>query len=101
MSNGAAAITTDTDLLLRIAQHEEQALATLYDRYGNSLYSLALDITSESAAAERVVEQVFAALWSSTRTRPTTEVGRWLAMNTRLRALVVARQKPAFAYAVA
>jgi RNA polymerase sigma-70 factor (ECF subfamily) len=46
-----------------MAQKQDWALATLYDRYATPLYSLALKILSESALAQDVVHEAFLTAW--------------------------------------
>lgn len=82
-----AARITDSYLLRRIGEHDEQALAMLFDCYAQRIFCLSLDITGERATAECVVEQVFAAIWSSTNALMSHDFTTWLAVNTRLRSL--------------
>lgn len=58
-----AADASDGVLLRRIADGEEGALATLYDRYGPSAFALARRITREPGVAQDVVHEAFMAVW--------------------------------------
>ena len=65
MSNGASAWTaaTDEELLLGVAQRDEQALGVLYDRFGARAIGLAYRILGERGAAEDVVQEAFLSIW--------------------------------------
>jgi RNA polymerase sigma-70 factor (ECF subfamily) len=77
---------TDDEALMRgVRQHDQQALATLYTRYGNMVYGLALHILKHQAQAEETTQDVFlkvwnkAAQWNPDRARLST----WLLAMTR------------------
>jgi RNA polymerase sigma factor (sigma-70 family) len=53
----------DPVVLDRIAAGDLRALEVLYDRYEKMAYSLALRITTETAAAEDVVQDAFLGAW--------------------------------------
>jgi RNA polymerase sigma factor (sigma-70 family) len=53
----------DPVLLDRIAAGDLRALEVLYERYGKMAYSLALRITTETSAAEDVVQDAFLGAW--------------------------------------
>ena len=46
-----------------LVRREERALEQLYDRYARPVYSLALRVTRQAAAAEEIVQDVFLQLW--------------------------------------
>lgn len=85
----------DVQLLDRIRRGDEQAAATLYDRYSKVVYSVALRVLRDPAAAEDVLQDVFLALWR----RPETFVsargslGGWLAVVSRNRAIDTLRRR--------
>ncbi len=53
----------DAALLQAITAGQSAALAALYDRYGRLVYSLAMNVLSEPAAAEEVTQDVFVQVW--------------------------------------
>lgn len=86
---------SDVALMQGLARKNQGALETLYDRYSRPVYSLALRITRQPAAAEEIVQDVFLQLW---RTADRFEVSRghlepWLFTLARNRALDQLRMK--------
>jgi RNA polymerase sigma-70 factor (ECF subfamily) len=76
-------------LLTRVAQHDQAALAELYDRYARVLYSVAFRSLRSAEESEEVVLDVFAQVWR-TAARYDVSKGRadsWLFMMTRSRVL--------------
>ena len=79
----------DESLLRRIQRRDETALEELYDRQSTAVYSLALRIVGDRAAAEDVLSDVFWRVWRRAETfdprrgSPTA----WLLTITRRRAL--------------
>lgn len=65
MSNGVSewSDATDEEVLLGVAQRDEQALGVLYDRYGGRALGLAYRILGERGAAEDVVQEAFLSIW--------------------------------------
>lgn len=49
----------ETDLLERIRQYDEDALAELYDLYNNAIYSYAIRLSGDPDKAEECVAEVF------------------------------------------
>ena len=80
---------SDRDLIARMARGDEQALAALYDRFGNLAYSLAFQILGNGADAEEIESDAFVQAWSSAATfdPARASAGAWLTMITRTRAL--------------
>jgi RNA polymerase sigma-70 factor, ECF subfamily len=52
-------------LITRVANGDEDALAVLYDRFGQAVYSLCLRIIHDSPTAEELTQEVFVRLWRS------------------------------------
>lgn len=55
--------STEADLLPRIAAGDLEAFATLYDRYGATVYGFCLRLLRERGAAEDATQEVFLKLW--------------------------------------
>ena len=53
----------DDDLVEGLQRGDEEALSTLYDRYGRAVYSLALRMLGDPTRAEEVVQEVFLRVW--------------------------------------
>jgi len=54
---------TNLELLEHIRNQERDALATLYERFGRRVFSLAVRILSDSVSAEEVTQDVFMSVW--------------------------------------
>jgi RNA polymerase sigma-70 factor, ECF subfamily len=84
----------DLKLLMRIAQRDQAALSTLYDRYARIIYAIALRSLRSPEESEEVVLDVFAQVWriadryDSSKSR----VDTWLFMLARSRVLDRLRQ---------
>jgi RNA polymerase sigma-70 factor (ECF subfamily) len=80
---------SDREVVARMARGDEQALASLYDRFGNLAYSLAYQILGNPADAEEVVTDAFVQAWSTAASfdPARASVPAWLSMITRTRAL--------------
>lgn len=75
----------DEDLLAAISQHDEAALAALYDDYAAALFGFAVRRLGDRSQAELVVQDVFTRVWRNAR-RYATERGSvrtWLFAVTR------------------
>lgn len=85
--------TDDVATLTRMAAGDQQALGTLYDRYGRMVYAIALRITGDVQSAEECTQDAFLAAWRTaasfdpSRARPST----WICAIARNRALDAAR----------
>jgi DNA-directed RNA polymerase specialized sigma24 family protein len=67
-------ITTDYELMRRVAGRDEAALAELYDRHGRLVMSVAQSVVGDRATAEEVTLDIFSCASGRTR-QPTTR--RW------------------------
>lgn len=85
----------EVELLLRIRDKDEVAVAELYQRYSGPLYSLAYQVTGADRYAQEVVQEVFLAVWrDSTRFDPTRgAVSSWLFALTRHKAIDLVRKE--------
>lgn len=59
----APAPSDDVTTISRIANGDEAALATLYDRWAQTVYSLVFQLLRDADAAEDVVEETFWQVW--------------------------------------
>lgn len=89
----APADPTDEELVRRIAEHDERALATLYSRYRPLAFALAIRVVGDAARAEDVLQDAFLSVW---RKAATYAPGRgsartWLSSIVRNRAIDVVR----------
>jgi RNA polymerase sigma-70 factor, ECF subfamily len=56
-------VQSDTNLMLRVAQRDGDALAELYDLYSPRVFGLCLRIVSEKQLAEDLLQEVFVRVW--------------------------------------
>jgi RNA polymerase sigma-70 factor (ECF subfamily) len=90
--------TADDSLLLgRIQRGDESAMATLYDRYSKVVYSVALRVLRDPAAAEDVLQDIFMQIWRKPDSFVSTRgsLAGWLAVISRNRSIdSLRRRKP-------
>ena len=53
----------DEELLQRVGQRDQAALALLYQRYGRLVYSLAVRIAGHTYLAEEITQDIFLEIW--------------------------------------
>jgi RNA polymerase sigma-70 factor (ECF subfamily) len=53
----------DASLLALVQRGDEQAMASLFDRYSKVVYSVALRVLRDPAAAEDVLQEIFMQPW--------------------------------------
>jgi RNA polymerase sigma-70 factor, ECF subfamily len=80
---------TDTAVMRRIAEGDRAAVAELYDRYADVVFSLACRIVSLPADAEDVVQEVFMQAWrqAARYDADRASAAAWLLNMTRSRAI--------------
>lgn len=85
----------DRELLQRIAQHDPQAFAALYDRYAGVLYHLSLAIVQQADEAEDILQECFLRVWEKAGVFDGLKGGvyTWLVAMTRNRAIDRLRSK--------
>lgn len=95
MAATSIAPVPDHHLVSRMSEGEDAALGELYDRYGKTLYALALAIVREPADAEEVVVDAFGQAWRQAGAFDPLRgsVGAWLATIARSRALDTVRAR--------
>ncbi len=86
---------SDTELVVRAGQGDDQALGRVYDLYSTSAYSIAFGILRDHQDAEDAVARAFAQVWKqSERFEPgRSGVGAWLHTIVRSRALDLHRAR--------
>ena len=91
------AATDDTVLLALIGQGDETAMAAIFDRYSRVVYSVALRVLRDPAAAEDVLQEVLMQVWRKPEALVANRaaVGAWLAVVARNRSIdSLRRRKP-------
>lgn len=84
-------------LLALVGQGDENAMAALFDRYSRVVYSVALRVLRDPAAAEDVLQEVFMQIWRKPDAVAAGRgtVGAWLAVVSRNRSIdSIRRRKP-------
>ena len=88
---------SDEDLLRRVADRDQSAMAEIFDRYGRLVYSIALRVLKDTSAAEDVMQEIFFRLWQDPTRRGSDRgsLAAWLAVVARNRAVDgLRRRKP-------
>jgi RNA polymerase sigma-70 factor, ECF subfamily len=85
----------DTVLVSAIRGGDQNAMATLYDRYSSIVYSVALRVLADTGAAEDVLQEVFMQLWRNPTAFDASRgsLGAWLAVITRNRSIDALRKR--------
>jgi RNA polymerase sigma-70 factor (ECF subfamily) len=80
---------TSRQLLDKVAQHDEPALAQLYDLAAPGLYGLISEIVTDREASQEILKEVFARLWRDAKRIQGAggSVRVWLALEARARAV--------------
>lgn len=79
----------DVALVKRIGEGDEQALASLYDRYAGLLTSLSRRILHDPSDAEETLQEVFVQVWKQAARYDSrrSSVSTWLVLITRSRSI--------------
>ena len=85
----------DATLLALVKSGDEQAMASLFDRYSTVVYSVALRVLRDPTSAEDVLQEVFIQIWRSPDGFISTRgsLGGWLAVVSRNRSIDALRRK--------
>src|ERR1700760_799386 len=85
----------DAQILARLQDGDESAMAVLYDRYSRVVYSVALRVLRDVPAAEDILQEIFMQIWRQPENFIATRgsLGGWLAVITRNRAIDVLRRR--------
>ncbi len=88
-------LNSDVELLRRVAAGDQDALLTLYDRYGRLVYSLAYRMLQDHQLAEEVTQDVFTRVWQSAASfdPERSSFTTWLTSITRNRTIDVLRRR--------
>src|ERR1700722_1532226 len=87
----------DASLLALVQTGDEQAMASLFDRYSKVVYSVALRVLRDPASAEDVLQEVFMQIWRNPDSFVAARgsLGGWLAVVSRNRSIdALRRQRP-------
>jgi RNA polymerase sigma-70 factor (ECF subfamily) len=85
----------DSHLLSLVQRGDEQAMASLFDRYSKVVYSVALRVLRDPASAEDVLQEIFMQIWRNPDSFIATRgsLGGWLAVVSRNRSIDSLRRK--------
>jgi RNA polymerase sigma-70 factor, ECF subfamily len=85
----------DSSLLALVQSGNEQAMASLFDRYSRVVYSVALRVLRDPASAEDVLQEVFMQIWRNpdSFTAARGSLGGWLSIVSRNRSIDLLRRK--------
>jgi RNA polymerase sigma-70 factor (ECF subfamily) len=94
-SADAKTVSPDLALVSAIRSGDQNAMASLYDRYSPVVYSVALRVLGDTAAAEDIQQDVFLQLWRNPGAFDASRgnLGAWLAVITRNRAIDALRKR--------
>lgn len=87
----------DNDLLNRIRQGDQDAMAAIFRRYGGAVFSVALRILRDPSQAEDVMQEILFQLWRSSESfvHGRGSLGAWLVVVARNRSIdALRRRKP-------
>jgi RNA polymerase sigma-70 factor, ECF subfamily len=85
----------DAALLERVQRGDENAMASLFDRYSGIVYSVSLRVLRDAAAAEDVLQEIFMQIWRNPNSFVATRgsLGGWLAVVARNRSIDTLRRR--------
>ncbi|TCO65295.1 RNA polymerase sigma factor [Actinocrispum wychmicini] len=79
----------DSDIRQRLTYGDHDALAEVYDRYGRTVYAVAMGVTLSAEVAEAVTVSTFHTLWDRPLSYDPTQatLSGWLARMAHLRSV--------------
>jgi RNA polymerase sigma-70 factor (ECF subfamily) len=85
----------DSALLALVERGDEQAMASLFDRYSKVVYSVSLRVLRDPASAEDVLQEIFMQIWRNPGGFVATRgsLGGWLTVVARNRSIDALRRK--------
>jgi len=92
---GTEVNANDVILISRVQSGDEQAFASLYDRYSQIVYAIALRILGNTGSAEDVLQDIFMQLWRKPQAFNASRgsLPAWLAVIARHRAIDYLRHR--------
>jgi RNA polymerase sigma-70 factor, ECF subfamily len=86
---------SDLALVTAVQSGDQSAMAALYDRYSSIVYSVALRVLQDTAAAEDVLQDIFMQLWRKPAAFDASRgnMAAWLAVIARNRAIDALRRR--------
>jgi RNA polymerase sigma-70 factor (ECF subfamily) len=86
---------SDAELLMRVQRGDERAMTVLFDRYSKIVYSVALRVLRDTAAAEDVMQEIFMQIWRKPESFVAAKgsLGGWLTVVARNRSIDSLRRK--------
>jgi RNA polymerase sigma-70 factor (ECF subfamily) len=91
----ASRASEDAVLLERLVNGDQQAMASIFDRYSGIVYSVALRVLKDPAQAEDVMQDIFIQVWKNPASFVSGRgsLGAWLAVVARNRAIDCLRRR--------
>ena len=88
-SSSSGRIAPDPILMARVRSGDERALATLYDRYSQVVYSVALRVLGDTTQAEDILQEIFMQIWRNPQSFDSNRgsLAAWLSVIARHRAI--------------
>lgn len=85
----------DVTLLGLVQRGDQDAMASLFDRYSRVVYSVALRVLRDPASAEDILQEIFMQIWRNPEGFIATRgsLGGWLAVVSRNRSIDALRRK--------
>ncbi|MFW2476729.1 MAG: RNA polymerase sigma-70 factor [Sediminibacterium sp.] len=80
-------------LLSQLAQSDEQAFMTLYQRYWQKIFTIANNRLENSQEAEDIVHDVLLSLWQNRQTQQIQQLENYLAVATKYKVLARIKSK--------
>ena len=95
VNSSPMSMADDAALLAQVQRGDEASMAALFDRYSKVVYSVALRVLRDPAAAEDVLQEVFMQIWRNPDSFVATRgsLGGWLAVVSRNRSIDALRRK--------
>jgi RNA polymerase sigma-70 factor (ECF subfamily) len=91
----ASKAAEDAALLARVEQGDQQAMASIFDRYSGIVYSVALRVLKDTGQSEDVMQDIFIQIWKKPGSfiSGRGSLGAWLAVVARNRAIDSLRRR--------